>query len=105
MGSNTTRGSYRIDAARTLSAFDRMPAGLREIVRNCLYDYAVPPLLNDLKRGADVMTLIDSLMQHDVSEARRDAKRDWKKQADAYLAAQRTRKRRDWHDRPPRARL
>jgi hypothetical protein len=105
MSSNTTRGSYHVTTEHNMRAYDSLPPALREIHRNCLYDYAAPPHVTDLRKGASVMALIDSLMHSDVSLARRDAKKDWRGQHEDYLAVQRPRRRRDWYDKPPRARL
>lgn len=103
--SNTSRGSYRITGSRNMLAYDGLPPVLREVHRNCIFDFAVPPHLARLKKGEKAIVIADQLMRDDVAEARDDAKRDWKKQAADYLAAQRPRRRRDWLDRPPRAKL
>jgi hypothetical protein len=102
---SNTDGSYKITGSRNMLAYDMLPPVLREVHRNCIFDFAVPPHLTRLKKGEKASSLADQLMHVDVDEARSDAKRDWKKQAADYLAAQRPRRRRDWLDKPPRSRL
>lgn len=103
--SNTTRGNYQVTRETNLRCFDALPPLLREVLRNCLYDYATPVTLKEVRRGTRHDLLAESLVASDMRYARDDAKADWGVQRDAYLAAQPARRRRDYLDRPPRARL
>lgn len=103
MSGNTTDGSYRIDPFHNLALYDTLPAALRETIRNALFDYAVPPLATSLKQSG-LAAACDSIISADIYLARKYARRDWGGQAADYLSANRSRKRRDWYDAPPKGR-
>lgn len=81
--------------------YDQLPAALREFNRNCLADWAIGPQLQRYSR-LGVAAYIEHMIMADVSTVRRDARVDWGAQANAFVDAQRRRRRRDYLDTPPK---
>lgn len=103
--SNATHGNYDEEPDVTMRCYDRMPAALREFNRNAMTVWASGPQLKEIAGRESVSSYVEHMVTSDVQSAREDASADWGKQAKAYLAAQRPRRRRDWLDKPPRSRL
>ena len=102
MASNTTRGTFLITRERHMASYDALPAPVREAVRNGFYDWACPPFAKALREKMPVEAMVRHVIEINMSEARKDARRDWGKQAPAYLEAQKVRRYRDFLDTPPR---
>lgn len=105
MTGNQIRGTYRETTEVSMRCFDLLPAEVREIMRNSIHKFATSPRLGMLHAGMSVGDLVDHLINYDARLVRDDAREDWAEQKVEYIAAQRTRKRRDWYDKPPRSRL
>lgn len=84
-------------------AWESMPAEMREVLRNAIFDYEVVKLAK-LCRENPVEKVIDYFLKHDAFEARQSIMKEWGAQAYDYIDAQRPRRRRDWLDTPARRR-
>ncbi|MCI5075675.1 MAG: hypothetical protein MRY80_11625 [Oricola sp.] len=86
-----------------MKAYDKLPPSVRETMRNALMDWATQPYVTARRRdGIGANQLSDMIMRDDMSAARKDAKKDFGDQAADFLAAQPSRRKRDWFDSPPK---
>ena len=96
MGGNS-KGGVRTNLARNFALYDAMPPHAREVVRNAMFDYNVTALAKDARKMSPAM-FRTKLIYADMKIARREAARHYGAQADDYIAAQGSRKPREWTD-------
>lgn len=103
LGANSP-GEYQVSIEHNMRVYDRLPAALRNVLRNALFSYACPPIEEWLAAGGAIEDAVDRIIGSDIKLTRKHVMKDWGDQADAYRTAQKSRKRRDWYDAPPRGR-
>lgn len=72
-----SKGSYRTTRENMMRAFDRLPAPVREALRNAAFNYAPQPYATDIKRGDDPVRVAARVSIFDRYRMAKDRKKVW----------------------------
>lgn len=69
MSADAQSGSYRTSIENHMKAFDKLPAPIREALRNSSVNWAAQPFLTAYRRGVHYSEIIALIEQADAKEA------------------------------------